>query len=167
MEKRFGDLLVRASGAAGLGVYALASFSAAQVIRSRTILREITDTEPLSNEERGDHVCVVDDRFYLVGEPDCYLNHSCDPNAYLDYQDNDIVLVARRKIVAGEQLTLDYLVNNSGGDSWKCECGAARCRGLTGHSFFDLPRDIQIEYLPLLAPWFRRKHQARIDLMRA
>ena len=58
---------------------------------------------------------------------------------------------------------IDYLINNPGGDSWPCHCGAARCRGKTGVSFFTLPHEIQREYLPLLAPWFRRKHADKLQ----
>ena len=63
----------------------------------------------------------------------------------------------RRRISAGEEITVDYLINNPGGDSWPCQCGAARCRGMTGTSFFDLPVRFQREYFPLLAPWFKQR----------
>ena len=65
-------------------------------------------------------------------------------------------------VVAGDELTLDYLINNEGGDSWPCHCGAARCRGETGHSFFTLPEALQCEYAPLLAPWFREAHAGKL-----
>ena len=71
--------------------------------------------------------------------------------------------MARRSIDPGEELTLDYLINNEGGDSWACLCGAARCRGRTGVSFFDLPPMFRREYAPLLAPWFIRRNAERLD----
>ena len=64
---------------------------------------------------------------------------------------------------AGDELTLDYLINNSGGDSWPCHCGAVRCRGETARSFFHLPLEIQLEYLPLLAPWFVKRHSRELE----
>lgn len=60
----------------------------------------------------------------------------------------------------------DRYYNHSGGDSWACNCGAARCRGTTGYSFLTLPPEIQHEYLPLLAPWFERRHAKELTDLR-
>ena len=95
-------------------------------------------------------------------EPDRYYNHSCDPNAYLRFVGSRTEVVARRNIAAQTEVTIDYLINNSGGNSWPCHCLASRCRGETGESFFTLPNAIQREYAPLLAPWFVRNHHAEI-----
>lgn len=105
---------------------------------------------------------MADGRYLLVGEPDRYLNHSCDPNAYKRYTQSRIELIARRTIEVGDEITLDYLINNAGGDTWPCHCGATRCRGMTGTSFFDLPEEFQREYFPLLAPWFKRRYVDRL-----
>ena len=70
--------------------------------------------------------------------------------------------MTRREVSAGSELTTDYLINNQGGDSWPCRCGAARCRGETGESFFSLPDEFQREYLPLLAPWFRKRYASKL-----
>ncbi len=57
------------------------------------------------------------------------LNHSCDPNAWLQGLD----LVARRDIAAGEEVTADY-ATFAGADAepFDCRCGAADCRGTIG-----------------------------------
>ncbi len=70
---------------------------------------------------------------------------------------------ARRTIAVGEEITVDYLINNPGGDSWPCSCGVARCRGVTGTSFFELPSEIQNEYYPLLAPWFKARFAHKLS----
>lgn len=165
MIKKFGNTYIQFSEIEGYGLYASADLSAGSLIRQRNILREVSTEFPLEAGERADHVSVVNGRLFLVGEPDCYGNHSCDPNAYLKYDGTAVYLFARRDIRADDQITLDYLINNSGGDSWDCNCGAARCRGKTGHSFFDLPKDFQIEYLPLLADWFRKTHSDQIKTL--
>ncbi len=90
------------------------------------------------------------------------MNHSCDPNAYYEFVESTQVAKARRRIDPGEEITVDYLINNAGGDSWRCHCGSARCRGFTGSSFFDLPTSFQREYLPLLAPWFRVRFREQL-----
>ncbi|MFZ5866002.1 MAG: SET domain-containing protein-lysine N-methyltransferase [Thermodesulfobacteriota bacterium] len=53
------------------------------------------------------------------------INHSCDPNTWLEGLD----LVARRVIRAGEELTLDYATFCGPGMApFECRCGAANCR---------------------------------------
>lgn len=61
-------------------------------------------------------------------------NHSCDPNCAIIH---DTDLVARRDIMAGEELTFDYsLTVRRSFYSWmwhmKCECGSERCRHRIG-----------------------------------
>ena len=70
--------------------------------------------------------------------------------------------VARRAIPAGAEITIDYNVNISGGTSWPCRCGASRCTGTVVGDFFLLPAARQLEYLPLLAEWFIRRHRERL-----
>jgi hypothetical protein len=79
--------------------------------------------------------------FYQVGE-DTYLgpldendigittyqNHSCDPNTWWY---DDFTLIARREIVAGEEVTFDYGTCESipNPEMPKCYCGSPLCRG--------------------------------------
>jgi SET domain-containing protein len=58
-----------------------------------------------------------------------FINHSCDPNVWMK---DEVTLVARRDIVAGEELTIDYAMFE--GDEewvgpWECHCGSELCRG--------------------------------------
>jgi SET domain-containing protein len=153
---------VRASPKGGLGVFALKAFAEGEFIRERLIVQEITPEHPLPPDEDPAHAYQADGKWLLVGEPDRYLNHSCDPNAWLRYSADRIELIARRPIRPGDEITLDYLINNSGGNSWPCHCGAARCRGETGSGFFMLPPEVQHEYRPLLAEWFIRLHRQKL-----
>ena len=154
------DVEVRESGAEGLGVFARRSFSDGDTIRFVNVRREITDESPLRPDldERVEHCAYPDGKVVLYGVPDRYFNHSCDPNAWERYIDGRPEIVARRAIHAGEEIRVDYLVNNGGASSWPCSCGASRCRGMTSVSFFTLPREQQREYLPLLADWFVARH---------
>ena len=58
-----------------------------------------------------------------------YINHSCDPNTWLV---NEITLVARRDISAGEEVTIDFVMYWEPDDEecqpWECHCGSALCR---------------------------------------
>ena len=159
---------VRASPVQGLGVFARRCFEAGAMIRRVNIVREITVQSPLRPElgELFEHCAYPEDRVVLYGFPDRHFNHSCDPNAYESYERDAPLIRARRAIVSGEEITIDYNVNLAGGDSWPCRCGAARCRGETLGSYFRLPPEIQIEYLPLLADWFIARHRSRIAAIR-
>ncbi len=155
---------VRPSPIEGLGVFARGRFSAGDRIRRIAVVREVTPEAPLRPElgERADHCDYPDGKVVLLGFPDRHVNHSCDPNAYVLYEASQCYLVARRDISAGEEITCDYNINITGGTSWPCHCGAARCRGTTVGDFFGLSVEIQSEYRPLLADWFRRHHAQRL-----
>jgi SET domain-containing protein len=158
------EVAVRESEIGGLGVFTLEHLQAGQVVREFKLEREITPESPLRPErgERSEHCPLIDGRFYLVANPDRYFNHSCDPTVYLRFGTERIDVVALHDIEAGHELTVDYLINNPGGDSWPCHCGAQRCRGETGHSFFTLPQELQREYFPLLASWFLEQHSQEL-----
>ena len=162
---------VRESPVEGLGVFALRAFAPGERIRRVNIVREVTDATPLRPEagERIEHCAYPSGKVVLWGYPDRHLNHCCDPNAYcLEEGDGSetVCLVARRAIAAGEEVTVDYNLNLSGGSSWPCHCGAARCRGETVGDFFKLPEEQQLEYLPLLADWFVARHRERVAALR-
>jgi SET domain-containing protein len=158
------DVEVGCSSIAGLGVFAARPFSAGQRVRRVNVVREITAEEPLREDagERIEHCGYPDGKVLLWGFPDRHVNHSCDPNAYESYQGEAIFIVARRDIAAGEEITFDYNLNTSGGNSWPCHCGAARCRGESVGDFFSLPEQQQRDYRPLLARWFVDKHRSRL-----
>lgn len=77
------------------------------------------------------------DKDYIIDATFCgniarYINHSCDPNSYAKIINDEgrkkIVIRALRKIVIGEELTLDYNFNETG-ELRKCLCGSSICRG--------------------------------------
>ena len=64
------------------------------------------------------------------------INHSCDPNAWLDGLD----LVARRPIELGEEITVEYATFLAGtGASFECDCGSDTCRGTVTPQDWQLP----------------------------
>lgn len=160
---------VRESPIGGVGVFAVREFSAGETVRQVNIVREVTEDAPL-REDLGEvlhHCAYPDGKVVLWGYPDRHVNHSCDPNAYERFDSEASYIVARRAIAAGEEITFDYNVNLSGGSSWPCNCGAARCLGETIGDFFRLPEERQLAYLPLLAPWFIERHRERVEALRA
>jgi SET domain-containing protein len=62
-----------------------------------------------------------------------YINHSCDPNAYVDAGITDdgqpwAAIIALRPIAVGEELSYDYAFPAALAEP--CRCGSANCRGL-------------------------------------
>jgi len=54
-----------------------------------------------------------------------FSNHSCDPNIGVQGQ---IVLVALRDILAGEELTQDWATTDDDLYEMQCNCGSSQCR---------------------------------------
>jgi len=61
------------------------------------------------------------------------MNHSCAPNCKSRTVTvagaKHVVLVARRAIAQGEELTYDYKLSEGDGERIKCSCGAIGCKG--------------------------------------
>ena len=56
-----------------------------------------------------------------------YLNHSCQPNAFVKTQTKQ--LIALRNIQADEEITIDYeLTESKMSDPFNCFCGSEICR---------------------------------------
>ncbi|MEX0874704.1 MAG: SET domain-containing protein-lysine N-methyltransferase [Actinomycetota bacterium] len=73
------------------------------------------------------------------------LNHSCDPNVWME---DEVTLSARRSMAPGEELTGDYSLWELDADwvcPWRCECGAAECRGVVTGRDWELP-ELQARY---------------------
>jgi len=155
---------VKPSRIEGLGLFACRAFKKDSRIHRINVVREITAEAPLREElgERVDHCDYPDGKVVLIGFPSHNLNHSCDPNAYLWYKSDVCFVRARRSIVVGEEITIDYNINISGGTAWSCRCGANRCPGKVVGDFFLLPPTIQDEYRPFLADWFVKQHAHRL-----
>ena len=98
--------------------------------------------------------------------PERHINSSCDPDTFVKTIDGVRYVVARRAVKVGEELTADYIIDCHGGIVWQCNCGTARCRGTIVSSFFELPLELQLEYLPLLNDWFIEEHREKVEALR-
>jgi hypothetical protein len=161
------DIEVKTSSIQGLGIFAVRPFQAGERISRVHVIREITADSPIREElgERIDHCDYPDGKVLLLGFPDRHVNHCCDPNAYQLFEGETSYLVARRGISAGEEITIDYNINITGGTSWPCNCASKRCRKEVVGDFFLLPEEWQREYRPLLADWFVRRNYDRVKLL--
>lgn len=83
-----------------------------------------------------------------------YVNHSCDPNAWLV---DEITLAARRDLRPGDELTYDYATSDSTPyDEFDCACGSPACRGrVTGADWTD--PTLQRRYDGHFSPYLQRR----------
>lgn len=77
-------------------------------------------------------ICAINNRWSLDGSRGGngthYINHSCEPNAFMQIVRGHILFIALRDIVPGEEITIDY-ESTLHPDTKRCICGAQNCRG--------------------------------------
>lgn len=127
---------IKKSATGGLGVYANKSFKKDELVALwGGVIYSAEEVDKLSKEHPNfaTHTVSIYKNFYLgpinlrksLDDAECF-NHSCDPNIGIKGQ---IVLVARRKIKAGEELCFDYDTTETSKEGWfYCECGTKNCR---------------------------------------
>lgn len=95
--------------------------------------------ERITNEEaerratrRKLRICGVDEEWSLDGarggNGTHYINHSCQPNAFMMNLRGHILFFALRDIHPGEEITVDYKITLHD-DHKRCTCRAPNCRG--------------------------------------
>ncbi len=83
------------------------------------------------------------------------INHSCDPNAWLE----GFNLVARRPIPQGEEIRVDYATyGNNLLAPFDCECGSSHCRGRVRED--DHLQPFMDRYGPHVSDWVRQKRNS-------
>ena len=126
-------LSIRKSPINGRGCFATKPFTHRKKIAEYTGER-ISDLEAQKRARGRRHlrICDIDGRFSLDGarggNGTHYINHSCDPNAFMQTLYGHVLFFARRDIASGEEITIDY-EETLLPDSRRCQCGAKNCRG--------------------------------------
>src|SRR5215472_2202208 len=104
-------------------------------------------------------ICALDEDWEIDagvgGNYTRYLNHSCDPNCEARIEAGHIMIYARRPILAGEEITVDYETSYHSNRK-RCHCGAANCRGTINRmmdseqlvSRLDGPRNTGEDFFP-------------------
>jgi SET domain-containing protein len=153
------DVIVKAAGRKGQGVFAIRDFTPGEFIFRRRYGRIVRndEIETLSADDQR-HLCELDwDRSAVLRSPGCYLNHACDPNAMR----KGVKVFAWKPIHAGEEVTIDYRLNAFTSERWDCVCGSANCQGVVTSSFFTLSEAQQAAYLPYAPTFIQREYQHR------
>lgn len=126
-------LTIRKSPINGKGCFATTAFARRKKIAEYTG-ELIPDAEATrrGKTRRILRICALDYRWSLDGSRGGngthYINHSCDPNAYMTIIYGHILFFALRDIQPGEEITIDY-EETLHSDKKRCYCGAKNCRG--------------------------------------
>ena len=126
-------LAIRKSAINGKGCFATAHFKRRRKIAEYTGER-ISDLEARRRARKRQilRICDIDGRFSLDGarggNGTHYINHSCQPNAFMRILYGHVLFFALRDIQPGEEITIDY-EQTLHSDSKRCACGAPTCRG--------------------------------------
>ena len=134
---------VRVSPIDGQGLFAVRPIGKGEVVAVKG--GHILDAKALRAVEAqiADSFIRIGDGFFIgalrrgeVKANKLYLNHSCNPNLGIR---GEITFVAMRSIRAGEELTYDWAMEDTGQTPLDCRCGAKNCRGRITGSDWRIP----------------------------
>lgn len=170
------DVIIREVGRRGKGLFAARDFKKGEIILFNDItklprytLKEIAELHKRNPKLIADHEDYVGEGKYVIDvSPESFVNHSCDPNAYVEFTEiGKKYLIALKPIKKGEEITKDYQlaavdqIDNKHGWILKCKCGAKNCRKIISGDVFKLPRKILIEKLPYVPTYIKWKYRDR------
>jgi len=125
-------LSIKKSPIEGKGCFSIAHFSSGCKIAEYSG-EKITNSEANRRARRRKlRICAINNRWSLDGSRGGngthYINHSCEPNAYLKILYGHILFIALRDIEPDEEITIDY-ESTLHSNKKRCICGAPSCRG--------------------------------------
>ncbi len=115
-----------------------------------------------SNKMSRSSLQIDDDKhFQHMLKEDTLVNHSCDPNGYIDF--NDLTLRAFRDIKKGEEITFNYLTTEwDMNEKFECLCRSKNCfKQIRGFRYLNPQQKKSLE--PLLSPFLRKKLKEPVD----
>lgn len=156
---------VRPSPIRGSGVFALQTINKGEVVQTLggTTLNEQELLATLAAATSYVNTIQVDENLHLIThlpkDKDGLIfsmNHSCDSNLWMS---DEITLLARRDIGAGDEITVDYaLFTTIPGEilEVECSCGSPRCRHSITADDWRLS-EIQEQYRDHFSPFINRR----------
>ena len=123
----------------GDGLFALSAFKSGETIcRSEGYIIDLTTRSLETWESRISYQLSANHHFVPTGtvvakiNALANLNHSCIPNAYVQFSPRNgfLVLKASKRISGNEEITCDYYVTETElAHPFPCQCGMDNCRG--------------------------------------
>ncbi|MFN2516332.1 MAG: SET domain-containing protein [Pyrinomonadaceae bacterium] len=125
-------LSIKRSAIEGRGCFSVAHFRRGRKI-AEYAGEKITNAEANRRAKRRKlRICAINNRWSLDGSRGGngthYINHSCEPSAYMKILYGHILFIALRDIEPGEEITIDY-ESTLHSNKKRCTCGAPSCRG--------------------------------------
>ena len=133
----------------GTGLYAIENILKNEIVAVRS--GHLIDSNQLKENAdviQGSEHQIEDDLYLAPLHPDefknimCYINHSCNPNLGIK---GNIIIVAMKDILPGEELCLDYAMVFNNQTSFTCHCGFKNCRGIVSGKDW-MNKDLQNQY---------------------
>ncbi|MEO7195720.1 MAG: SET domain-containing protein-lysine N-methyltransferase [Pseudonocardiaceae bacterium] len=132
----------------GEGIFATRSFQIGETVMVGVIDREVDCNHSHASQ-------VSKERFVIHGGLIPKVNHSCDPNCGILLNASGAHnILARKSIVAGQEITFDYAMRNYTVEYFpaSCRCGTPFCRDrITGWK--NLPTQRKENYHGFVAPY--------------
>jgi uncharacterized protein len=129
-----GGLTVKKSNIYGMGCFALTHFPARKKIKlyEGELVKGSRKIQARLRKQAGTAIKIITiDADTAIdgdvgGNETAFMNHSCDPNAFIRVVPGlKVAVFARRDIQPGDELTIDY---RDPDHPEVCHCGAANCR---------------------------------------
>lgn len=134
----------------GYGVFATRRFEKGETIFEITGPRIECNEDDDIDEITQSNAYRFDENYYInpVGTVADLTNHSCNPNAKIVKKDNELFIVAYKRIAPKKEICFDYSTILASDDVWtmKCNCGSRLCRGVV-RRFRLLPKELRARYI--------------------
>jgi hypothetical protein len=154
---------VRTSAIEGTGGFARELIKAGEVvvILGGTVFTEAEFIDFAASATNYDAIQIGEDLHLVDMSPDSRstngsLNHSCDSNLWMR---DEVTLVAKRDIQAGEEVTVDYALFTALPDwtlDYPCACGSSHCRQTITGNDWQLP-EVQAHYKNHFSPFINER----------
>ena len=141
MKPESEHLICKPSGIAGLGLYATRPIARNTRVIEYTGER-IDGPEMTRRCAAGNHfIFRLNETDYLDGDVDDnlarFIDHSCEPNCEISWDEDRIWIVAARDIQSGEELAFNYGYDLEDYWQYPCNCGSSHCVGfIVAEEFF-------------------------------
>ncbi|MBI2233221.1 MAG: SET domain-containing protein-lysine N-methyltransferase [Candidatus Aenigmarchaeota archaeon] len=153
------SICVKQAGKKGKGVFAAKDFKKEELI-VKGKKGKIFHTKTARKLSRDDkiHLNELDkDKWEIMGVPERFINHSCDPNAIPKGRS----YFASKSIKSGQEITVDYRISAYTKQKWKCHCNSKNCTGWVISDFFSMPEKLQKKYLPFTLKFIKKEYKKR------
>jgi uncharacterized protein len=154
----------RASPTQGIGAFARAAIARGEPVEivggdvmTEAEFRAFRQVTPRFNAiQIGEGLHLVERPEVTLARAGGSMNHSCDSNLWMA---DEVTVVARRDITAGEELTIDdalFTVQPDWALELPCQCGTAVCRhALTGNNWQLV--EMHERYYPRFSPFINKR----------